>query len=94
MNLLIEKKSNNTLTSDNKKNDNDYEESKILVNFNIVYRKYNKFFLFNNQFYSYLKTFNIYVIKNVQIVLDLFTNLKDESLKSIINNIKTRVTIY
>ena len=48
MNILIEKKFNNTLTLNDEKNNNDYKESKILINFNVVCRKCNKFFLFNN----------------------------------------------
>ena len=65
MNLLIEKESNNTLMSNDEKNDNNYKESKILVNFSVVYCKCNKFFSSNNQFYSHLKTFNVYIIENV-----------------------------
>ena len=89
MNFLIEKKSNNIPTLNDEKNDNNCKEDEILVNFNIVYYECNKFFLFDNQFYSHLKTFNVYVIKDVQTILDLSINLKDESLKSIINNTKT-----
>ena len=48
MNFLIEKKFNNTLVLNDEKNDNDREEDKILVNFNVVYYECNKFFLFNN----------------------------------------------
>ena len=48
MNLLIEEESNNISVLDDEKSDNDYEEDEILVNFNVVCRECNKFFLFDN----------------------------------------------